>query len=53
MLEVKFKQALESLDYFCEKVCGTKEPICIELPDRKKVVLLAYDEYEKMKKSSE
>ena len=45
MLNVKIRQATESLDYFCEK---TYEDICIELEDGNKVILLSEKEYEKL-----
>lgn len=48
MLNVKIRQATESLDYFCEKTYEDKEPIRIELEDGNKVILLSEKEYEKL-----
>lgn len=48
MLNVKIRQATESLDYFCEKVHEKEEPLCIELEDGNKVILLSEKEYIKL-----
>ena len=48
MLSLKYKHVLDNLDYFCEKTYEDKEPICIELPDSRQVVLLSKEQYDEL-----
>lgn len=50
MLTLKLQQASENLEHFCEKLIETNEPLYIELPNDKNVVIITQEAYDKMKR---